>query len=346
MSQSKTKEKDKPKVAAASAATETGLAVAKPTVAESFVAKVMKHFTAQLGDMVEWGPYQRMLAQHLYIKIDNSLKELQSKGKAVHWGNVNMVKLAVDAVHVVNLGLDGLLRNHVDVIPYKNGALTNASGTTMYDLAIRPGYRGKLYSYQRASTKPIRRVIVQLLFEGDTFVPKFSPSGDSYEYVPKDVFREDENIVGGFTFLAYEDERNNKLVPVTMRDFKKSQSSSKARVTTTTNEDGEVVTSGNFWKDWYPEMCEKTCVHRGMDAVELSPEFVNGVSMTWVREQEAAYEEALMAQEDEEEANGVTVGFSDDRSDAKQESGETSSTPDDKPDGEQSSMAELEEKPF
>lgn len=286
--------------------------LAKLTVAQSFVNRVMRNLQAETGDLVSWTPYQQTLAQHLYIKIDKSLRELQSKGKNVRWDNVNMVQLALDAMHIVNLELDGLLKNHVDVIPYKNGALSASAGKPVYDLALRPGYQGHLLSHVRASVYPVHHVVTHLVFEGDTFEPTFSPAGDSYVYKASDPFRADEAVKGGFGFIVYDEPSLNKIVLVTARDLARSQKASKSRGTKTTDEEtGEVSTSGNFWQDSYIEMCEKTVVHRTADAIGLDPRKLNK-SVKWAIERAAEAAEAEMDERESTEANVVEGEFFDD----------------------------------
>lgn len=276
------------------------------TISEKFVRSVERQFTAQMGQAILWTPLQKTLAQHLYIKIDASLKDLQSKGKNVHWNNINRDKLALDAVLVVSLELDGLIPNHLNVVPYKNGALSKGKDI-VYDLAIRPGYVGKLLAYRKASLDPIVDIDIQLVFKGDTFVPKLTPAGDSFEFTQIDPFRSDTDVVGGFGFIRYEDSRKNKLVIVTQRDFERSRAASKAKGTKQTDEEtGEVSIVGNFWEAHPVEMREKTVCHRTAEAIVLDPAKVNTVSFEWAsKERDLALAEAEA--EAEEFANRTVI---------------------------------------
>lgn len=276
------------------------------TISQKFVRSVEKQMSGALGVSIHWTPLQFTLAQHAYLRIDASLKELQAKGKNVTWGNINMTKLAIDAVHLVNLGLDGLMPNHFSAVPYKNGILSKAAGKDIYDLALRVGYEGHLSSSINASIEPVANVKTFLIFKGDKFVPHFSPKGDWYEYEPASVFdvNEDE-IEGGVGFIRYKDDTKNTLVIVTKRDFKRSESASKAKGKTETEVDEETgekveVNKGNFWKAHRIEMHEKTVKHRTSEAIVLDPAKINNVSNDWLKMNSA---DAEMGEEVAENAN-------------------------------------------
>ena len=104
---------------------ETVVETRTATPGEKFTNMVIKEFGSTIGDLVDMSPYQRRLAQHLFVKIDTTLKELDSKRLAskqdgrqpIVWSNINMQKLALDAVHRVDLGLDALVENHIHPIP-------------------------------------------------------------------------------------------------------------------------------------------------------------------------------------------------------------------------------------
>jgi hypothetical protein len=287
------------------------------TVAQKFVQKVEQHFAAELGQTVQWTPLQMALAQHLYTKVDMSLKEHQSKGKMITWSNVNMSKLAIDGVAIVNLGIDATIKNHLNVIPYKNGALSKAKGETVYDLALRPGYEGALYAKKRGSLHPIVSIEYKLIFKGDHFKPLFAQgakAGDDYEYAPADPFGTSEDYIGGFGFIRYEDPRLSKLVLVTMRDFARSEKASKSKGTSETDQEtGEVVTTGNFWTASRVEMGEKTVAWRTCDAIQLDPEKINASSYAYVEAAQLDAIEGAMAAEIEEKANGQVLSMTEPR---------------------------------
>src|SRR5690625_2971825 len=128
------------------------------TYSTRFVSEVERQFVAEMGSELAFTDYQRTLAQHLFLKVDAQLKELEAKrsgdGTPITWANVNMQKLALDAVHRVSLGLDALIPNHIHPIPYFNKRLTK------YDLDLRIGYAGKLFARQElAVEKPVEVII-------------------------------------------------------------------------------------------------------------------------------------------------------------------------------------------
>ena len=74
----------------------------------------------------------------MFIAIDTQIKNLEVKrldsGKdtmPIVWSNINMNKLAIDAVHRVELGIDALIPNHMHPIPYFNKRLK------LYDLDLQ-----------------------------------------------------------------------------------------------------------------------------------------------------------------------------------------------------------------
>jgi len=65
-----------------------------------------------------------------------------------------MKQLSLDAAHVVMLGFDALIYNHVHHVPYKNGA------TQKYDLDLRIGYFGKAYYRMQAAIEQPKDMII------------------------------------------------------------------------------------------------------------------------------------------------------------------------------------------
>ena len=61
--------------------------------------------------------YDKTLAQHLFVRIDAAFAEMNARKSGndipVSWNNVNMRKLAIDAVHRVQLGIDALIPGHL-----------------------------------------------------------------------------------------------------------------------------------------------------------------------------------------------------------------------------------------
>lgn len=264
----------------------------KTAISLRFVNEVERQFTAEMGNKLQFTDYEKTLAQHLFLKVDSALREFEDKRLASNqkktpytWGNVNMRKLAIDAVHRIALGLDALLPNHIHPIPYYNSKLKK------YDLDLRIGYEGKdYYRREMAVEKPID-IIYELVHETDTFKPikkSFENEVESYIFEINNPFDRGP-IVGGFGYIMYEDPRKNKLVIVTNDDFKKAE---------------QHAQSDAFWSKHPEKMKYKTLVHRTTEKLQLDPKKVNAKSYAYVEGQE---DEAFVQQEIAENANSEFI---------------------------------------
>ena len=233
----------------------------KPTASERFTTSIMTQFEAEAGAPMSFTDYERALAQHLFLKIDSTMKELEAKrndnGKPpIVWENVNMRKLALDAVHRIQLGLDALIPAHIYPVPYLNGK------TNKYDIDLRVGYRGELYyRLQSATEKPVD-VRLELVYDTDTFAPVMKDYGnpvESYEFKINNPFARG-NVIGGFAYITYEDAKRNKLVLVGEDMFMKSRAAARSK---------------DFWDKYPVEMRYKTLVHRAVSHIEMDPRKVN-----------------------------------------------------------------------
>lgn len=245
------------------------------TQSERFLTNVEKQFAAEAGSPMTFTNYEKTLAQHLFLKVDNVLKDFEKKrqesGKdkvlPYTWQNINMRKMALDAVHRVKLGLDALIPNHIHPVPYLN------KREGKYDLDLRVGYLGKAYyRIQSAVDVPVD-VVYELVYSTDTFKPikkSFSNPVESYEFTINNPFDRGE-IIGGFGYISYEDERKNTLVMVSEADFKKSR---------------KAAQSDAFWSKHPIEMRYKTLVHRVTEKLTIDPKKVNAASYAYVEGQE------------------------------------------------------------
>ena len=258
------------------------------TISERFLEKVEKEFQASLGHGVEFTDYQKKLASNLYVKIDTSLKDFEAKrlnSNKTHqaeyvWNNVNMPKLAVDAVHRVHLGLDALIPNHLHAVPYFNNKLKK------YDIDLRIGYRGKDY-YRRKMANPepvdIRYELVYSTDEFEVIKKTEGQAVETYRFNITNPFQRGD-VIGGFGYIMYEDESRNKVVIVSETEFKKVEGVAKA---------------SNFWSDWGDRMRYKTLVHRVTDNLDIDPEKVNP-SYHYVESQENLFDESNKIPETEQ----------------------------------------------
>lgn len=253
MAQAQTKTQEKKAVAPAD----------EKSISERFCSMVMQQFQAAFGNGMKFTPYQKELAQHLYLRIDHALQEAETKRikngekkSPYTWENINLPKLAIDAVHRINLGLDGLIDNHISPVAYWN------SRAGKYNLNLQIGYVGKDYYRRKMAIDPPVDVIYELIYSKDEFTP-----------IKKDVDHEIETyklkinnpwdrgeVVGGFGYIIYSDPKKNKLIPVSEKDFQKSES---------------CAPSKEFWKTNPIPMRYKTIVHRTTDKIPPDPEKIN-----------------------------------------------------------------------
>jgi len=240
------------------------VATVEPSQSERFTNMLMKEFSGTTGDMAVFNDNKKRLGQHLFIKADSVLKELEKKRLASNkttvaeytWKNVNLSKMSLDAVHRIELGLDPLIDNHISIIPYFNSKLKK------YDLDLRIGYAGKDYYKRKMAYETPEDIIYELVYSNDSFVvfkKDKENKVESYEFKIKDPF-DRGNIIGGFGYIRYNDESKNKLVTVSEADFKKSESEAK---------------SAAFWGKYPREMRYKTIVNRTTDKLMIDPVKVN-----------------------------------------------------------------------
>jgi recombination protein RecT len=261
------------------------VALREPTVSERFTGMVIKELSSTTGSGVTLSEDQKRLAQHLFVKIDATLNALEVKraqqdrnGTPIVWANVNMQKLALDAMHRIELGLDALIPNHIHPIPYLN------KKTGKYDLDLRIGYSGKDYYRRGIALEKPTDIIYELVYSTDKFVAhKKSLNNDieSFEFEIVNPFDRGK-IVGGFGYICYEDKTKNKLIIVTEKDFEKSQKAAK---------------SNEFWGKHEVEMRFKTLVHRVTDKLTIDPRKVTASFATVEQQEYEAEVEAEIARE-------------------------------------------------
>lgn len=258
------------------------------TGSERFLNNIQKQFAAEAGSPVAFSDYEKALAQHLFLKLDSVLKDLDNKritnGKTQQtpytWENVDMRKLSLDAVHTVQLGLDALISNHIHPVPYYN------SKNKKYDIDLRVGYVGKAYYRMETAVVKPKDTVIELVYSTDSFKPFKKSLGndvESYEFEIKNPF-DRGNIIGGFGYLVFDDPTKNKLILVSEADFEKSRQAAKG---------------DTFWSKYPVEMRYKTLVHRVTEKLQVDPKKVNA-SYLYVESKDA---EESIRQEINEHAN-------------------------------------------
>ncbi len=260
---------------------------------KKFLEKVESQFVAELSSGTNFTDYEKILAQHMFIKLDSYLKDAdkdRSKDAVPYtWDNINLNKLAIDTVHRVNLGLDALVSNHIHPIAYLNGK------TKKYDVDLRIGYVGKIYCRCQMATEPPEDVVIERVYENDHFTPikkGLHQPYDSYAFEIENPFNRGK-IVGGFGYLNYANKAKNKLIIVTKRDIDKAQACAKTQ---------------KFWADdkFYEEMVYKTLVHRVADKIEMDPRKINARSYVFCETQSAEDE---LKREMNENANKKVINI-------------------------------------
>ena len=301
------------------------IAKAEATYSQRFTNAVVKEFSGTVGGGLHLTQYQERLAQHMFIGIDAQLKNLEVKrleknkgGLPIVWANIDMNKLAIDAMHRVELGLDALIPNHIHPIPYFNKA------TKKYALDLRIGYAGKdCYRRKMATDEPVD-IVYELVCENDTFKPIKRGKGndiESYEFEISNPFDRGE-IVGGFGYIMYDDLRKNQLVIVTKKDFDKAKN---------------YAQSNTFWEAHPEQMMFKTLVHRTVEKLGIDPEKVNASFLHVEIDDTAAASERVI----EEKANKTPVDIDEDKAvDAEFEVNDEPGAPDTQPPDEPPHAAE------
>lgn len=232
------------------------------TMSERFTNAVIGEFKSTIGG-IELSPYQKKLAQHLFVKVDISLKDLEAKRikdnrkvAPYEWKNVNMEKLSIDAIHRIELGLDALIPNHISIIPYFNGK------RKLYDIDLRIGYEGNDYYRRQMATEQPKNIIYELVYSKDEFAVLKKSSDqkiDSYEFKIKEPF-DRGSVIGGFGYIEYSDNSKNILVLVSEKEFLSSKSDAQSK---------------KFWNNHPEKMRLKTLVHRTTEHIKLDPEKIN-----------------------------------------------------------------------
>lgn len=237
--------------------------VADTALSLRFTNMVVKEFSAISGRHTALDESQKRLAQHLFVKIDASLQDLEKKRQdkddkktPIVWGNINMTKLALDAMYRIELGLDALIPNHISVIPYFNSRMKK------YDIDLRIGYVGKDYYRRQVAIDPPKDIRYELVHTNDVltvFMKSRKNTVEDYEFdVPKPFDRGE--VKGGFAYIVYDEPTKNKLILLGMDAFKRAESAAQSK---------------DFWNRDREAMQYKTIVNRATDKLQIDPKKVN-----------------------------------------------------------------------
>ena len=202
------------------------------TVSENFVAKILGEANFSVT------PEQRELIQGYFISMDKYLAD-----NDISWKDVVIdYKLAQDLMVRAQMGFD--MRSEAMLYPV---ARKDSKANGKYRFAIQKGYKGYVYEAKKYAAGILIDIDVHLVYENDVFTPHFKDKNnpfDTFEFTPpKNIFVDRGNIVGGFAYCTYENEKQNKLIVMSKAEIDKHR---------------EVAKSNAFWGEWYEQMAEKT----------------------------------------------------------------------------------------
>lgn len=179
---------------------------------------------------------------------------LQSKG--ITWADIVLdQKLYQDLVNNAQMGFDMRVENTLFPIPRRD---KNAG---KFRFTFQLGSSGYLWRAMKYSYGKVQDATSRLLYKGDTFIPHFRDMNhpyDTFEYTPKDILAEkkDEDIVGGFVYIIYDNPMQNKLVIMNRAEIDKHRA---------------LAQSDNVWSQWYGGMAKKTLIIKAAKAIPLDP---------------------------------------------------------------------------
>ncbi|MGO5592821.1 recombinase RecT [Acidaminococcus sp. HCP3S3_G9_1] len=185
---------------------------------------------------------------------------LQSKG--ITWADIVLdQKLYQDLVNNAQMGFDMRVENTLFPIPRRD---KNAG---KFRFTFQLGSNGYLWRAMKYSYGKVQDATPRLLYKGDTFIPHFRDMHhpyDTFEYTPKDILAEkkDEDIVGGFVYIIYDNPMQNKLVIMNRAEINKHRA---------------LAQSDNVWSQWYGGMAKKTLIIKAAKAIPLDPSKIDDV---------------------------------------------------------------------
>ena len=293
----------------------TDIAQKEGTMSERFMNKVMAEFTSGVGE-IALTSFQKRLAQNYFIALDASLKLAEEKrakksekyrdALPVTWANVNMEGLARNVVSAARIGLDPAQKNHINMMPFKNGA------TNKYEIVFVEGYRGIELKSKKYGLNVPDHVVVELVYSTDKFKSYKKDRHNNIETYDFEITNDFDRgkIVGGFYYHIYENHpEKNKLVVMTLKDIEKRK---------------PTYASPEFWggeKDkwengkkvgtepvegWYEKMVYKTVYRAAYSDITIDSQKIDDDYMK-LRQMEMSLTELKVAQEIEENANSVTI---------------------------------------
>lgn len=250
--------------------------VAKLSGGERFTAKIINLLEKSSGVEIELSSSQKIRVQGYFSAINNILKTSELKRKPDNkvtftWENVDIDGLADKVAILAVIGIDPMVKNHVNFIPHLN------KHTGKYDMTIIKGYVGQEMIAKKFSLDNLVDIYCHLVYSNDKFIPLFKTPDtgfDSYTFEVPNVFDRGD-FVGGFYYLEFEDKRNNKLRVFSKKDIEKRKpkhASSEFWGGKKAIWNGGKISGYEEVDGWFEEMVYKTLKRAGAESVILDPE--------------------------------------------------------------------------
>jgi recombination protein RecT len=281
---------------------------------ERFTAKVMQEFGGSTGSDLALTNFQKRLVSNYFVSIDAALQAAEEKRKKktknqdpvpVSWENVNMNLLSRSVVAVARIGLDPAQKNHINMMPFKNNALGK------YDIVFIDGYRGMELKAKKYGLEVPNNIIVELVYETDTFKPIKKDAKnkyENYEFEMTNPFNRGK-VVGGFYYHCFENQpEKNKLVVMSLKEIEKR----KPKHAAAEFWGGEIDVWENGQKvkqqteGWYEKMCLKTVMRAAYADVTIDSQKIDSDYLELQRLEES-YAEMKVEAEIDENANSIPV---------------------------------------
>lgn len=307
--------------------TQTEIKKVELSQSERFTQEVMKQFTNEAGE-VKLTNFQKKLIQNYFIKIDQTLKDLERKRMAkdekyrdklaFSWQNVNLPKLAVDVVAFSSVGLDPVQPNHINPIPYKNNS------SNKFDITFILGYKGIELKARKYGYDVPDDVIVELVYSKDRFKQlkrDINNRVEGYIFEVVEDFDRGE-LVGGFYYFVFNEKaEKNRLRVFSKADIDKRRPDH-ASVEFWGGEKDKWENGKKAGKEtvdgWYDEMAYKTIYRAAYNAITIDSEKIDEHYMAMVEKEREQHDSKIML-EIKENANTETIGFEEVKSEDNQQ---------------------------
>lgn len=306
------------------------LAKKEPSQSERFTEMVMKQFTDNAGEL-KLTNFMKKLSQNYFIKIDQTLKDLEKKRMAKKeedrdplaftWANVNLTKLAIDVVSHASVGLDPTQPNQINCIPYKN------TGTNKFDIGFIIGYKGLEIKVRKYGLNIPDDIIVELVYAKDEFKQFKRDMNNRIEGYTLNILDDFDRgeLKGGFYYLVYKDHpERNKIRVFTKADIEKRKPQYASVEFWGGEKDnweydaakGKRVKKGTIKTDgWFEEMAYKTIFRSAYNSITIDAEKIDD-NYQAVMERERDIRDERISLEIKANANtGEPIAFEEEKTD-------------------------------